>query len=141
MSAANIDRRISPLTIGFVAAIIVGTAVAAIAAQMLKQSEAQQEEAVAMTSGDPARAPFLFRHYGCSGCHEIPGIPGADGKVGGPLAGLRARVYIAGVASNTPDNLIRWIVDPQAFSPRSAMPITGISEAEARDLAAYLYAH
>ena len=50
------------------------------------------------------------------------------------------RVYIGGVATNSPDHLIQWIVDPQQFSPRSAMPATGISEAEARDVAAYLYA-
>jgi cytochrome c len=41
---------------------------------------------------------------------------------------------------NSPDNLTRWMVSPQTFSPRSAMPATGISEAEARDVAAYLYA-
>ncbi|MGY4382706.1 cytochrome c1 [Bradyrhizobium sp. i1.3.6] len=32
------------------------------------------------------------------------------------------------------------IVAPQTFSPRTAMPATGITESEARDIAAYLYA-
>jgi cytochrome c1 len=73
------------------------------------------------------------------GCHTIPGIPGGDGKVGGPLADIRQRVYVGGVLTNTPNNLIQWIVSPQVFSPRSAMPATGISEPEARDIAAYLY--
>ena len=81
-----------------------------------------------------------MRRYGCAGCHTIPGIPGGDGQVGGSLAGLSHRVYIAGVVTNSPDNLVGWIVAPQAFSPRTAMPATGISEAEARDVAAYLYA-
>jgi cytochrome c len=72
-------------------------------------------------------------------CHTIPDGPGADGKVGGSLAGLRQRVFIAGVVPNTADNLINWIVRPQAFSPRSAMPATGISQSEARDVAAWLY--
>jgi cytochrome c len=40
---------------------------------------------------------------------------------------------------NTADNLINWIVRPQAFSPRTAMPATGISQSEARDVAAWLY--
>lgn len=93
----------------------------------------------AMTGGDPARAPTLIRRYGCGGCHTIPGIPGGDGQVGSSLAGLRQRVYIAGVANNSADNLVHWIVTPQAFSPRTAMPATGITEAEARDVAAYLY--
>jgi cytochrome c1 len=98
------------------------------------------EIARALTGGDPAAAPALLRRYGCGGCHTIPGIAGADGKVAPPLAGLRQRVYIAGVIRNTPDNLMAWIVAPQALSPRSAMPATGITAAEARDVAAYLYA-
>ena len=93
-----------------------------------------------MTGGDPARAPALIRRYGCAGCHTIPGIPGGDGQVGSSLADLRQRVYIAGVVTNSPDNLMHWIVTPQTFSPRTAMPATGISETEARDVAAYLYA-
>lgn len=106
----------------------------------VKTSQQRLSVATAVTGGDPARAPALFRRYGCVGCHTIPGIAGADGKVGGPLGGLRERVFIAGVANNTPRNLVHWIVDPRHFSPRTAMPATGISEDEARDLAAYLYA-
>lgn len=94
----------------------------------------------ALTGGDPDAAPPIMRRYGCVGCHTIPGVDGADGQVGGPLAGIRGRVYIGGVLNNTGDNLVRWIVSPQLFSPRSAMPATGISESEARDVAAYLYA-
>jgi cytochrome c len=101
-----------------------------------------QSEKIArtITNGDPARATDIMRRYGCAGCHTIPGVPGGDGRVGGSLAELRQRVYIAGVTTNSPDNLIRWIVSPQAFSPQTAMPPSGISEAEARDVAAYLYA-
>jgi cytochrome c1 len=36
---------------------------------------------------------------------------------------------------------VSWIVDPRALSPRTAMPVTGIGEAEAREVAAYLYNH
>jgi cytochrome c len=94
--------------------------------------------AMAMTGGDLARAPDIIRRYGCAGCHTIPGIAGGDGQVGGPLSNIKHRVYVGGVLTNSPDNLVRWIVSPQAFSPRSAMPATGISEAEARDVAAFL---
>jgi cytochrome c1 len=94
-----------------------------------------------LTHGDMSRAPPIMRQYGCGGCHTIPGIPGADGQVGGSLNDIRKRVYIGGVVNNTADNLVQWIVSPQSFSPRSAMPATGISEAEARDVAAYLYAN
>lgn len=110
------------------------------AAYAVRDGQQRMAVATAMTGGDPARAPVLFRRYGCGGCHAIPGIVGADGKVGGPLDGLRERVFIAGVVNNTPGNLVDWIVDPRHFSPRTAMPATGISANEARDLAAYLYA-
>nr|WP_246504386.1 cytochrome c [Bradyrhizobium agreste] len=122
--------------------IVLAGLVAAAAAAGFAWSERVQNQRIAraMTGGDPARAPALIRRYGCAGCHTIPGIPGGDGQVGASLADLRSRVYIAGLATNTPDNLVRWIVTPQAFSPRTAMPATGITEAEARDVAAYLYA-
>lgn len=51
---------------------------------------------------------------------------------------MGSRVYLAGVLPNTPENLVRWIYDPRGVSPRSAMPNTGVSEAEAREIAAYL---
>ena len=102
----------------------------------------RQDEALAraITGGEPDRAPALMIRYGCGGCHAIPGVPGADGRVAAPLGGLRERVYVGGVARNTADNLVAWIVDPRAMSPRTAMPATGITPAEARDVAAYLYA-
>ena len=77
--------------------------------------------------------------YGCGGCHTIPGIPGARGLVGPPLTSMGRRVYVAGMLRNTPDNMVRWITDPQAIVPGNAMPDMGISAAEARDITAYLY--
>ncbi|WP_456842992.1 c-type cytochrome [Bradyrhizobium sp. USDA 4486] len=120
----------------------VGLLIAAAIASGFVWNSRRQTEGVAraITGGDPSRAPALMRRYGCAGCHTIPGLPGGDGQVGGSLADLRQRVYIAGVAPNSPDNLVRWIVAPQTFSPRTAMPATGISASEARDIAAYLYA-
>lgn len=121
-------------------ALIVAMLVVGVGAYVVRNEQQRTDVAIAMTAGNLTRAPSLFRRYGCGGCHAIPGIAGADGNVGGPLDGLRERVFIAGVVTNTPDNLIDWIVDPRRFSPRTAMPATGISEEEARDLAAYLYA-
>ncbi|KAA2211273.1 c-type cytochrome [Pseudoroseomonas oryzae] len=104
------------------------------------QGRERHEVAVALTGGDPRRAPELMTRYGCGGCHTIPGVPGADGKVAGPLTDMRERVFIGGVARNSPQAMIAWIVDPRAISPRTAMPATGITEAEARNVAAFLYA-
>ena len=46
---------------------------------------------------------------------------------------------VAGLVPNTPDELVRWIVMPQSMVPGNAMPNLGISDGEARDIAAYLY--
>ena len=47
---------------------------------------------------------------------------------------------IAGVLPNTPENLVHWLRSPQAVVPGNAMPDVGLSDAQARDIAAYLYA-
>jgi cytochrome c2 len=92
-----------------------------------------------VTGGDPEHGRQLMYAYGCGSCHTIPGVRRANGLVGPKLTELRSRTYIAGVAANTPENLIAWIVQPQAFSPHTAMPAIGATAAEARDMAAYLY--
>lgn len=122
-------------------AVVVAALAIWLSAQAWMSARQTQDVARAMTRGDPSRAPELIRRYGCAGCHNIPGISGADGQVAASLAGIRKRVYVAGVIENSADNLVHWIVNPQRFSPRSAMPATGISEEEARDVAAYLYSN
>ena len=67
------------------------------------------------------------------------GVPGADGLVGPPLDRIASRTYLAGRLPNTPQNLLRWIRDPQGISPGTAMPPMGVSEKDGRDIAAYLY--
>jgi cytochrome c len=110
-----------------------------VAAGIIADRQERNGIALALTKGDASKALPLLRRYGCSGCHTIPGVPGADGQVGGPLSGLSGRVYIGGVLTNSSDHLVEWIVAPQRFAPNTAMPTTGISDAEARDVAAYLY--
>jgi hypothetical protein len=65
--------------------------------------------------------------------------PGPGGWSGRPLAGFAGRTYIAGRFPNTAPALVRWIESPQAVAPGTAMPDLGIEEAQARDIAAYLY--
>jgi cytochrome c2 len=105
----------------------------------IKFAQEARARAVALTMGDPESGRDLTLRYGCAGCHTIPGAPGAQGKVGPTLQGFAARVYIGGVATNSPETLIQWIENPRSIDPKTAMPITGISRAEARHVAAYLY--
>jgi cytochrome c2 len=111
---------------------------AAYAVSEYNRRQSMKAEVTALTGGDPDRAPDLITRYGCAGCHDIPGVRGASGRVGPPLRQVAGRVYIGGVLANRPDNLVRWIVNPRAVSPKTAMPVTGISEADARHVAAYL---
>src|SRR5437868_6719168 len=79
----------------------------------------------------------LITKYGCGSCHSIPGVVGAKGLVAPPLEHFYERMYIAGRLANTTDNLVKWIQDPQAVEPGTAMPTLGVTESEARDIAAY----
>jgi cytochrome c1 len=80
-----------------------------------------------------------MRRYGCTSCHTIPGVAGANGVVGPPLARFARRSYIAGHLSNDATTLVRWIRHPHALDGRTAMPEMGVSDGDARDMAAYLY--
>ena len=101
--------------------------------------DVEAREAAAMTGGDPARGPDLMRKYGCQPCHTVPGVVGADGLVGTPLAGIASRSYIAGVLPNAPQNMLRWIADPKKVDSLTAMPNVGVTPSDARHIAAYLY--
>jgi mono/diheme cytochrome c family protein len=89
--------------------------------------------------GDPRRGARAIPQYGCTTCHSIPGILGRPVKVGPPLRGVARRNYLGGVLPNTPDAMVRWLLDPQAADPDSAMPALGLTPADAADIAAYLY--
>ena len=89
--------------------------------------------------GDADNGRLLLRQFGCGSCHVIPGVAAAQGRAGPPLTGIARRAYLAGLLPNTPQNLSRWIRDPQSVDPRTAMPDLSVSEAHARDIAAYLY--
>jgi cytochrome c1 len=89
--------------------------------------------------GNPDRGKQQIVAYGCGACHVIPGVGQAQGLVGPPLNSFARRSYIAGEIPNSAANLVRWITVPQAIEPGTAMPNLGVSEGQARDIAAYLY--
>lgn len=89
-------------------------------------------------NGDPKRGARLMVQHGCGACHVIPGIRSARGTVGPSLRGFASRAYIAGILPNDPGDLTRWLMNPPAHAPRTAMPALGLTEDEARDMAAYL---
>jgi cytochrome c len=96
-------------------------------------------EASMITGGDIERGRSAIGTYGCAACHTIPGIRGANATVGPPLDRIAVRSYLAGRLTNSPANMIRWIQRPQEVDPKNAMPNMGVTDQDARDIAAYLY--
>ena len=134
--------RLGPVGFWTAIAVLVPCAIAAVGipwALDARAARARAEWAAEATSGDPDRAPKLMVENGCAGCHTIPGVPGAEGRIGPELNGRTGQKFIAGVLPNTPENLIAWLRDARRFSPKTAMPSTFISGQDARDIAAYLY--
>ncbi len=93
----------------------------------------------AVAGGDAPQGKRLIEQYQCGSCHAIPGAAAAASTAGPPLEGFARRSYIAGRLPNLPDELVRWLIDPPAHKPGTMMPNLGISETEARHMAAYLY--
>jgi cytochrome c2 len=98
-----------------------------------------RQSAELLTGGDIARGRAAIRLRGCGSCHEIPGIPGANGLVGPALDRFAERIYIAGQLLNQPENLMTWIQTPHTIEPKTVMPETGVTGDEAKDIAAFLY--
>jgi mono/diheme cytochrome c family protein len=89
--------------------------------------------------GDPIRGIAVIEQSSCGACHTIPGVRGAHGMAAAPLIFFSRRTFIAGEVPNTPENLVRWVRSPQSIEARTAMPAVGLSDQQARDVAAYLY--
>lgn len=82
--------------------------------------------------GDAQRGKVLVDRYGCLACHDT-------GRVGPPFEHVGSRLYLAGHFANVPQNMILWIRFPQQLKPQTAMPNLGVSDRDARDIAAFLY--
>lgn len=106
------------------------------------RDEAAQSLAAAQQpapTGNAERGRMLAAQYGCNVCHVVPGVDGAQGSLGPSLAGVASRPTISfGKVRNTPGNLARFVQDPASMNPQSSMPPIGITEPDARDLAAFL---
>jgi cytochrome c len=98
-----------------------------------------EQTAHELTGGDARQGKSTFKRYRCGACHAIRASEGADGQVGPALNTVTARAFLAGEQPNDPAHMIAWIQHPQALRPGSGMPDLGLSDQEARDIAAYLY--
>lgn len=129
-----------PIVAGLLLGLVAAAAIGGTFVQRRQHQQAAETRAIRLTGGEPARGKFAIGRYGCGACHQIPGVPGARGKVGPPLEGLAERALVGGRLSNTGYNLAYWIQHPQQVSPGSGMPEMGVTDRDARDIAAFLYA-
>jgi cytochrome c oxidase subunit 2 len=80
----------------------------------------------------------LFEHTACISCHTVSRTP-ADGRFGPDLTHLMSRTTIAaGAAENTPENLRRWIQNPDAIKPGSLMPAMKLSDSDLDAVMSYM---
>ena len=112
-------------------------AILALSAAGCESSEKLHAEEI--TGGSANHGKEVIRRYGCGSCHQIPGISGAQSLVGPSLERIASRVYIAGHLVNEPKVMIAWIQNPQHLRSPTAMPDLGVTDRDARDIAAYLY--
>jgi cytochrome c len=97
-----------------------------------------QATPAAIPGGDPERGRQALIAYECNTCHRIPGLQTTDGRSAPALTVWPNRAFVAGMP-NTPDNVIAFIQDPQRYRPGTEMPDVGVTDEDARDIAAYLF--
>jgi cytochrome c oxidase subunit 2 len=74
----------------------------------------------------------------CGGCHTVRGTD-ALGVVGPDLTHVASRLTIgAGMLDNTPENLTRWVRDPQSVKQGVLMPRMDLREQQLASVVAYL---
>ncbi len=100
---------------------------------------AQQEAPARAPSGELAKeGAALFMQKSCAQCHAIRGTAAAS-HVGPDLTHLASReTILSGMLPNTPENLARWLRDPQKVKKGANMPNFMLSKHEIDALVAYL---
>ena len=126
-------------TFAVLTAAVLGVGMIGIINEYAKERTELRVHAAATTQGDPRRGESMFIQYGCGSCHALKNVRNATGSVGPPLDGIALRVIIGGHLNNSPDNMQKWIRDPQQVAPGTAMPDLNVGEQDARDMTAFLY--
>ncbi|RLV56276.1 cytochrome c [Aeromicrobium phragmitis] len=101
---------------------------------------AETERIRTVEGGDAERGRAAVIAYGCASCHVVPDVDGVDDeRVAPDLTDFADRDVIAGHVPNRPEELITWLRNPKDIAPGTLMPDLGVTEQDARDLAAFLY--
>jgi cytochrome c oxidase subunit 2 len=104
-----------------------------------KWDKAQLAGPVAPPAGDQLAldGAKVFADSPCTTCHMIQGV--SKGYIGPDLTHFGSRTTLAaGVLKNTPENVARWIEDPQEIKPGANMPALLLPGPQMNALVAYL---
>ncbi|MHB9091595.1 MAG: c-type cytochrome, partial [Chloroflexota bacterium] len=72
------------------------------------------------------------------GCHTVAGTP-AQGKIGPNLTHIGSRQMIAAnTLKNTPEDMARWIANPQEVKPGNLMRVPPLQQDVIQQLVTYL---
>ena len=97
----------------------------------------QAQTAGAPAGGIGAEGVRLFQQQKCGECHTVSGTDPRS-LIGPSLAHVAGRRLLGGELVNTPENLTRWIANPQSIKPGNRMPDQRLSADDLRALTAYL---
>jgi cytochrome c oxidase subunit 2 len=96
----------------------------------------QQQPAAEDPTASAGRSVFLAQT--CVNCHRVRGTP-AQGRYAPDLTHLMSRQTLAsGMIENNPENLRRWVADPQQIKLGCLMPAFGLSDREREGIVRYL---
>jgi cytochrome c oxidase subunit 2 len=114
------------------------TVVAEPPAEFAAWEQGQLQAATAPVTADAQAGEQIFMQMSCVSCHAINGTQ-AQARVGPDLTHLAGRGQICGgVLDNTPDNLRRWLRNPQEVKPGVEMPNFEFTDQQVNELTAYL---
>jgi cytochrome c2 len=121
--------------------VLITALLASVALSACQSSAAEPATSAAELGPEEAAGRQLFISKGCIACHQVPGVREATGTVGPNLRGIgntSAHPKIAAVLDNNRENMKRWLINPQAVKPGTAMPSMGLNDDEATKMALFL---
>jgi len=98
----------------------------------------QEQRQPAQISDAVSKGRHIFETTACINCHAVAGTV-ANGRFGPDLTHLMSRDTIAsGAVPNTPQNLRKWIQNPETFKPGCLMPSMQSTDQDVDAMTAYL---
>ncbi|QJD78438.1 cytochrome c oxidase subunit II [Spirosoma rhododendri] len=109
-------------------------------AEFRKWVAQKEQDATTQLSASAQAGAAFFSHQPCGSCHRIRGTA-ANGNVGPDLTHFGSRkIMLAGLLENNPENLRKWLTEPQHVKPGALMPRFGYPKDSITVLVDYLTA-